>query len=91
MTERIRAHVWIEGRVQGVFFRAATRSRALDLGLSGWVRNLPDERVEAVFEGPSPAVDTAVSWCRSGPPNAVVTVVEERREPLEGLTGFLVR
>jgi acylphosphatase len=48
---RIRAHVWISGRVQGVFFRAHTKELADELGLTGWVRNLPDGRVEAIFEG----------------------------------------
>ena len=84
--ERVR--VIIDGRVQGVFFRDSTRQEALDLGVSGWVRNLSDGRVEAVFEGEPQAVDRAVSWVRVGPPRAVVTSLEEFAEQPEGLSGF---
>ena len=67
-----RAQVRVTGRVQGVFFRQATRETAERLGLSGWVRNLPDGSVEALFEGPRPFVEQAVAWCRQGPPRAAV-------------------
>jgi len=78
-TKRIR--VRIDGRVQGVCFRAATRSRALELGLGGWVRNLRDGRVEALFEGPADGVDEMLLWCRKGPPLASVSSVEVLEEP----------
>lgn len=70
--ESARAHVFVGGRVQGVWFRASTRDMAEGLGLSGWVRNLADGSVEAVFEGPREAVDQALVWCRRGPPGAQV-------------------
>lgn len=70
---KARAHVHITGRVQGVFFRAETADLARNLGLTGWVRNLPDGRVEAVFEGEKGAVEQAVDFCRRGPPGAYVS------------------
>jgi acylphosphatase len=66
----------VSGRVQGVFFRASTRERAVALGLSGWVRNLPDGRVEALFHGPREACEQALAWIRQGPPSARVAGVE---------------
>jgi acylphosphatase len=89
--ERERAHVHVSGRVQGVYFRARTRERAADHGVDGWVRNLADGRVEAVFEGPPAAVDVMVEWCHEGSPRARVEAVEATREPPEGLDGFEVR
>lgn len=86
-----RKHVWVSGRVQGVWFRGSTRDEAERLGLGGWVRNLPDGRVEAVFEGPPEAVDTAVAWCRMGPPHAMVDSVEVVSEPPEGIRSFSIR
>ena len=71
-----RVRVRIHGRVQGVFFRAETRSRAESLGLAGWVRNAPDGSVEALFEGDPVRVDSMVEWCRRGPSGAQVTEVE---------------
>ncbi len=79
-----RVHVYVEGRVQGVLFREATRRRAAELGLHGFVRNLRDGRVEAVFEGADRAVDEALYFMRSGPPLASVTAVEEIDEPTTG-------
>jgi acylphosphatase len=81
---RVRAHVWISGRVQGVFFRAHTKEVAEKLGLTGWVRNLPDGRVEAVFEGEEEAVKEAIEWCKRGPPLAKVERVEVRYEEPTG-------
>ncbi|MFO7984797.1 MAG: acylphosphatase [Desulfatiglandaceae bacterium] len=75
-TNKSRAHVMISGRVQGVFFRAETRETAQSLDLSGWVRNTPDGRVEAVFEGNSDAVQKMVEWCKEGPPSARVEHVD---------------
>jgi acylphosphatase len=81
----------ISGQVQGVFFRHETRLRAREKGLSGWVRNLPDGRVEAIFEGPDEAVEEMVRWCRRGPGGAEVGRVDVRREDPEGIQGFEVR
>ena len=71
-----RAHVFVTGRVQGVWFRESTRQRALELGVGGWVRNLPDGRVEAIFEGDAAAVRRAVDYVREGPRHARVDRVE---------------
>ena len=71
-----RIHIRVSGIVQGVFFRHHARERAIELGVTGWVRNLPDGRVEAVLEGEDRAVDRMVAFCRKGPPGAHVTGVE---------------
>ena len=86
-----RVRVIVDGRVQGVFFRDSTRRASLSLGVTGWVRNLSDGRVEAVFEGEPVPVANAVAWARKGPERALVTDVEEfdSEEP-EGLVGFEV-
>lgn len=86
-----RTRALVSGRVQGVFFRDSTRERARSLGLSGWVRNLPDGRVEAVFEGAGDRVAEMISWCEEGPPNAEVQDVSTEQEEPEGLGGFEVR
>jgi acylphosphatase len=87
----VRRHVLITGYVQGIFFRASTRARARELGLSGWVRNRSDGRVEAVFQGPFEAVEEMVRWCHEGPPGAQVTSVEVREEqPEPGPQSFAV-
>lgn len=88
----VRRRVVVHGRVQGVFFRDSCRAEASRLGVAGWVRNLRDGRVEAVFEGPAAAVDAAVAWCRRGPARAVVesvSVVDED-DAVEGLTSFRI-
>jgi acylphosphatase len=85
--ERVRAHVFISGRVQGVNFRAYMRDRAREAGVEGWVRNLSDSRVEAVFEGTRPAVQKLVSWCYSGPVHAEVAKVERAWEQPTGKEG----
>ena len=88
----VRVHVFISGKVQGVFFRSSTKDMAEELGLSGWVRNLPDGRVEAVFEGEEKKVEKMVEWCRKGPEYAIVTGVEMIPEPYKGeFSGFLLR
>jgi acylphosphatase len=86
-------HVWVEGRVQGVFFRDSTRRRASELGLRGWVRNLSDGRVEALFVGSEEACEKALDFVGVGPPGAVVRRVESRwEEPLRGdFSGFEIR
>jgi acylphosphatase len=71
----IRAHVFISGRVQGVFYRASTKNMAEQLGLKGWVRNTSDGVVEAVFEGEETAVKDMISWCHKGPRSAEVSDV----------------
>lgn len=73
-------HVWVSGRVQGVFFRDSTRRQARALGLSGWVRNLADGRVEAVFYGPRAACEAALAFVGRGPEGAHVTSVEHTWE-----------
>ncbi len=74
--EQIR-HVVIRGRVQGVGYRAWAEYTALDHGLAGWVRNRRDGGVEAVFAGPTAAVDAMIDACRRGPPGARVDVIDE--------------
>jgi acylphosphatase len=86
-----RRHVWISGRVQGVWFRESTRRTAAALGLCGWVRNLSDGRVEAVFEGEPASVEQALAFVRRGPPHASVLHVEIREEPPTGDADFEVR
>lgn len=86
-----RIRILISGRVQGVFFRDSTREKAQALGLSGWVRNLPDGRVEAVVEGDGDRVAEMLSWCEEGPPDARVQNVSTENEEPENLSGFEVR
>lgn len=88
--ELIRAHVLISGRVQRVGFRFSTQDMATLYSLKGWVKNLPDGRVEAVFEGDRPAVEKMLHWCRQGPPHAQVDDVLVLYEPLEGLQSFSI-
>jgi acylphosphatase len=80
----------LEGIVQGVFFRESTRRMATEFGVSGWVRNLHDRHVEAVFEGEPEAVEGMVAWSHIGPPHANVESVERFVETPEGLVGFEV-
>jgi acylphosphatase len=80
----LRAHLSIRGRVQGVNFRYFTHLQALSLGLTGWVRNLWDGRVEVVFEGEEASVRKMVEWCQSGPPAARVDAVDVTWEPPSG-------
>ncbi|WP_207957636.1 acylphosphatase [Streptomyces sp. YIM 98790] len=87
----IRKRVVVSGRVQGVFFRDSCRSEAIVQGVAGWVRNLPDGSVEAVFEGEPEAVARMVEWAHRGSPSAVVEAVRETEEEPEGLTAFDVR
>jgi acylphosphatase len=82
--DRKRVHVYITGRVQGVAFRAKTRNEAIRNNVSGWVRNLPDGGVEAVFEGRPEDVERVVGWCRGGPSLAVVEHMEVLEEPYTG-------
>ena len=79
----LRAHVFVRGRVQGVWFREFTRQRAEELGVGGWVRNLPDGRVEALLEGDAAAVRRAVDYIHEGPIHARVEAVEVHEEASE--------
>ena len=82
--EKVRAHVIIEGRVQGVFFRHHTQETAFRLGLKGWVKNRRDGCVEAVFEGDQERVDQIIQWCHRGPSEARVTKVHSTWENYTG-------
>ena len=87
-----RAHVSIAGRVQGVNFRAATQRHVQSLNVDGYVRNLPDGRVEAVFEGDEASVQRAIDWCHEGPPAADVDRVEvDWQAPTGEFRGFSIR
>lgn len=86
----VRRHLWVSGRVQGVWYRGSCAEQARSLGVSGSARNLADGRVEVVAEGTAETVERLVQWCRSGPPGALVTTVEDRAEEPEGLAGFAV-
>lgn len=81
---KARAHVLVSGRVQGVFFRSETRYEAKKRGVKGWVRNLRDGRVEAVFEGEEEAVKELIEFCRRGPRGARITYVETTWESYTG-------
>ncbi len=70
------AHIFVSGRVQGVFYRASTKEIALIYHLTGWVRNLSDGRVEAMFEGEKENIEKVVEWCRQGPPAAAPSNLE---------------
>jgi len=80
----LRAHVRVTGKVQGVYYRGHARNRANRLAVTGWIRNLPDGSVEAVFEGNEPSVRAMLDWCRSGSPRAVVDRVDLVWEPYTG-------
>jgi acylphosphatase len=88
--ERVRAHVHVSGRVQGVFFRATTRETAQEHGVDGWVQNLSDGRVEAVFEGPEPAVESMIDFCHEGSEAARVEDVSVEYEEPIGKEGFQI-
>jgi acylphosphatase len=89
---KARAHILVIGRVQGVFFRSETQDEALRHNLTGWVRNLPDGRVEAVFEGEKDRVDALIEFCKRGPPGARVTKVDVTWEDYTGqFKNFTIR
>lgn len=88
---RVRRHIWVSGRVQGVWFRESCRRTAVRRDVAGWVRNLDDGRVEAVFEGDELAVDELVAWCHHGSSSAEVHNVVVADEPSEGEQEFVVR
>ena len=82
-----RIHAFVSGRVQGVFYRAETRKQAAGLSLTGWVRNLPDGRVEILAEGEEQCVHKLIAWCQQGPPRSRVDQVEEFAEEYTGEYG----
>lgn len=91
-TMKDRAHVFVNGRVQGIFFRQETKHEADRHGVSGWVRNLADGRVEAVFEGEDEAVKALIEFCKRGPPMARVTSVDLTWENYTGeFDGFKIK
>jgi acylphosphatase len=90
--EEARAHLFIDGRVQGVFYRAFTGEVAHTFGLKGWVKNLRDGRVEAVFEGEKRLIQQAIQQCYTGPSGAKVTKIDVQWEPYTGGEyGFSIR
>jgi acylphosphatase len=86
--ERIRVRAIVSGRVQGVWFRQSTAGEARLIGVDGWVRNLPDGRVEAVFEGSPDAVTAALDYFARGPERAVVDEMQTFAEEPRGERGF---
>jgi acylphosphatase len=91
MTDRMRAHVFVTGKVQGVYFRATTRDESTDRTIDGWVRDLDDGRVEAVFEGPESHVEEMVEFCHEGSDTARVDDVEVSYEEPRDENDFEVR
>lgn len=89
--DRVRAHVWVSGDVQGVYYRAYAADEAAFRKIAGWIRNTADGRVEAVFEGDQGSVEALVQWCHRGSPASRVTGVEVAWEPVQGEPGFRVR
>ena len=86
------AHVIISGRVQGVFFRASTKQKAEQLGLTGWVRNTSDGNVEAIFEGNENAINEMIEWCHHGPTlSKVKNVKVKKQNPTDGFEDFSIR
>ncbi|MCY1271410.1 Acylphosphatase [compost metagenome] len=84
-------HGYVSGKVQGVGFRQHTVEQAERLDLDGWVRNLDDGRVEVLFEGEEEAVDALAEWLGHGPKSARVKAVEFEEQPVQGITGFIMR
>ncbi len=82
--EKIAVHVFISGRVQGVGYRYSTLYKAQSLGITGWVRNTYDRKVEAFFEGDEKAVDEMLKWCQQGPSMSFVSNIEMHRKPYKG-------
>jgi len=87
----VRVRVFVSGLVQGVGYRYSTMNQAKYFGLGGWVRNLPDGRVEAVFEGNKKAVEGMIDWCRRGPTSATVSELVLEYEDPEGERTFELR
>ncbi|NWL78147.1 acylphosphatase [Pseudomonas taiwanensis] len=88
---RICLHGYVSGKVQGVYYRQSTQQQADQLELDGWVRNVADGRVEVLLEGEEEAVRSMAAWLEQGPADAKVTGVELQEQPVQGITGFIVR
>jgi acylphosphatase len=89
---KVRAHLFISGKVQGVGYRIFMSEVALTLELTGWVMNVPDTRLEAVFEGDKTSIKAAIKKCAEGIPSAVVTGVDVNwEESPEDITAFMIR
>ncbi|MDH4610840.1 acylphosphatase [Pseudomonas sp. BN102] len=88
---RICLHGYVSGKVQGVYYRQSTQDQADRLELDGWVRNVADGRVEVLVEGEEGAVRELAAWLEQGPADAEVTEVDLQEQPLQGITGFIVR
>ena len=91
MEDKTRVHVFVAGSVQGVGFRDAVATKANELGVTGWVRNLKDGRIEAVLEGPRDEVYRVVGLCRAGPKGARVAGVQVDREPPKNEKTFKIK
>ena len=92
MNEKVRAHIVVSGRVQGIFFRAETQEKAKDLGVTGWVKNLSEDRVEAVFEGERAKVEQMIEWAKKGPSGAIVNDLDLSWEEYQGeFSNFEIR
>lgn len=83
-------HLIISGKVQGVFYRASAKEKALALHLNGWIKNTTDGNVEAMVSGEATAVDKFVEWCRKGPERAEVAHVSVTPKPDDGYSGFRI-
>ncbi len=90
-SHRVRAHLWVRGHVQGVGFRFFVQRRARALSLAGFVRNLPDRRVELAIEGPAEGVQAMIESVRDGPPGAAVNEVSLDWEEPRGASDFMIR
>jgi acylphosphatase len=90
-SEGVRAHVWVSGRVQGVYFRAYAEDEAAFRKVAGWIRNAAGGRVEAIFEGDRASVEAMIRWCHRGSPASQVTGVEVVWESPQGERSFRVR
>lgn len=91
-SDQTRVHLKIQGRVQGVYFRASTVTQAQRFGVTGWVRNCPDGSVEVVAEGRRAAIEELIAWCRQGPEGARVSHVQlEWEQPQSNFVGFSIR
>jgi acylphosphatase len=89
---KVRAHIFMSGWVQGVFFRVETRNRAMRRNITGWVRNTSDGKVEAIFEGEKEDVEELIEFCRKGPSGARVTKVDVQWEEYsEEFRNFKIR
>jgi acylphosphatase len=80
----------VTGKVQGVFYRQSTREKAISLGITGEVKNMPDDTVHIVATGTASQIEQLIAWCRKGPPRAVVESVESTILPLQDFSSFTI-